>query len=136
MTRQQQYFDVMSTWGTWAEFQALLGVLSTVAQKLSGETDSDNDSGSSPVSISHVAARWVLQQRAVGAVIVGTRLGVSSSSSSSRGARDNLRVFDFELRGEDLAAINAAALGGGGEKADAVYRQLGDCGSEYRAMVH
>ncbi|EMR72515.1 putative aldo keto reductase protein [Eutypa lata UCREL1] len=97
----QQYFDMINTWGSWEEFQRLLAVLSTIAQK---------------------------HGRAVGAVIVGTRLGVSAHGD------ENGRVFGFELDDTDLKAINDSALGKDLEKAKPVYEKLGDCGNEYRAM--
>lgn len=111
----QQYFDMINTWGSWEEFQRLLAVLSTIAQKHG-------------VSLTNVATRWVLQQRAVGAVIVGTRLGVSAHGD------ENGRVFGFELDDTDLKAINDSALGKDLKKAKPVYEKLGDCGNEYRAM--
>lgn len=115
---QRKYFDMIETWGTWAEFQILLSKLSSVAQKYDPA-----------ISLTNVAARWVLQQPAVGAVIVGTRLGVSSH------AGENLNVFRFRLDEEDMEMINRAALGGLGlDKAKAVFERLGDCGNEYRAM--
>lgn len=82
------------------------------------------------ISLTNVATRWVLQQPAVGAVIVGTRLGVSSH------AEDNLKVFQFQLDAEDMEAINTIALGEAQArmKAKAVFDKLGDCGNEYRAM--
>lgn len=112
---QRKYLDTMYTWGTWADFQALLSVLDGVAQKRG-------------VGIANVAARWVLQQETVGAVLVGTRLGVSA-----RGG-DNLATFGWELTEEDMAMINAAALGEQGEKTDAIFAKIGDCGQEYRNM--
>lgn len=105
----------MKNWGTWADFQSLLEVLSSVARKHS-------------VSLTNVATRWVLQQDAVGAVIVGTRLGVSSHGD------ENLSVFNFKLAEDDLKSINEVALGKDGSKSLAVFRMLGDCGNEYRAM--
>lgn len=112
-----QYFDMVQTWGNWPEFQALLEILSSVAEK-HGEG----------ISITNVASRWVLQQPAVGAIIVGNRLGVSSH------AVENLNIFRFELDEDDVAAIDKVALGEGGHKTKAVFEKLGDCGSEYRAM--
>ncbi|KAI3401757.1 hypothetical protein diail_9421, partial [Diaporthe ilicicola] len=56
---QRKYFDMVQTWGSWAEFQALLETLSSVAKKHGDE-----------VSLTNIASRWVLQQPAVGAVIV------------------------------------------------------------------
>ncbi|KAI1088131.1 aldo/keto reductase [Rostrohypoxylon terebratum] len=112
---QRKYFDMILTWSPWPAFQALLRALSAVADKHS-------------VSIPNVAARWVLQQPSVGAVIVGTRLGVSDHVA------DNLRVFQFALDNDDISAINAVVLGERGEKSSALYERLGDCGSEYRKM--
>ncbi|KAI2617788.1 aldo/keto reductase [Hypoxylon sp. NC1633] len=112
---QRKYFDMILLWGTWPIFQALLKRLSAAAHKHS-------------VSIPNVATRWVLQQRAVGAVIVGTRLGVSDRVD------DNLRVFGFELDEEDMAGIDESALGSSGERTRALFERLGDCGHEYRKM--
>lgn len=118
LTHCLQYFDMIETWGTWAEFQLLLSKLSSIAQKYGPA-----------ISLTNVATRWVLQQPAVGAVIVGTRLGVSSH------AAENLSVFNFILDEEDIAIINRAVLSGPGmDKAKAVFDRLGDCGNEYRAM--
>lgn len=110
---------MLQTWGTWSEFQTLLKTLSAIAKKHGPE-----------ISLTNVATRWVLQQSAVGAVIVGTRLGVSSH------AGDNLNVFKFQLDEDDMAAVKKAALGEGPgwTKAKGVFDKLGDCGNEYRAM--
>lgn len=116
---QAQYFDMLQNWGTWADFQILLETLASIAKKHGPE-----------VSLTNVATRWVLQQSAVGAVIVGTSLGVSSHASN------NLTVFKFQLDEGDMAAINEVALGHVPDraKAKAVFAKLGDCGNEYRAM--
>lgn len=108
---------MMQIWGSWHEFQALLETLSSVARK-HGEG----------ISLTNIALRWVLQQPAVGAIIVGNRLGVS------RHAAENLNVFRFRLDGDDMTAINRACLGEGERKSRAVFKILGDCGNEYRAM--
>ncbi|XDG06329.1 hypothetical protein ABKA04_005944 [Annulohypoxylon sp. FPYF3050] len=112
---QRKYFDMILTWSSWPDFQSFLRILSSIADKHS-------------VSISNVATRWVLQQPSVGAVIVGTRLGVSDHVT------DNLRVFQFTLDDGDMDFINAIALGEEGERGLALYERLGDCGSEYRKM--
>jgi enamine deaminase RidA (YjgF/YER057c/UK114 family) len=70
------------------------------------------------VSIANVAARWVLEQPAVAAVIVGARLGEREHRA------DNLRLFTFALDEEDHAAITASLAG--------AQRIPGDCGDEYR----
>lgn len=106
---------MIRSWGSWDEFQVLLRCLSTVARKHNA-------------SISNIATRWVLQQPAVGAVIVGTRLGVSDH------IQDNLKAFEFELDGDDISSINLVALGSSREIMLDLFRRLGDCGNEYRRM--
>ncbi|MFM7705897.1 MAG: aldo/keto reductase [Rubrivivax sp.] len=70
------------------------------------------------VSIANVATRWVLEQPAVAAVIVGARLGEREHR------RDNLGLFAFSLDQADRAELEAAF---------AATRALpGDCGGEYR----
>jgi enamine deaminase RidA (YjgF/YER057c/UK114 family) len=65
-----------------------------------------------------VATRWVLENEAVGATIIGARLGESEHRS------DNLAAFGFRLDGEDRAAL---------EEAFASTTPIpGDCGDEYR----
>ena len=105
---------MIETWGSWTEFRELLAVLSGVARKHG-------------VSLTNVATRWVLQQPAVGAVIVGTRLGVSDHID------ENTRVFSFELDAGDMARVDGAALGQRRSRTDVVYEALGDCGHEYRS---
>jgi diketogulonate reductase-like aldo/keto reductase len=108
---------MVQTWGSWHEFQALLETLSSVASK-HGEG----------ISLTNIASRWVLQQPAVGAIIVGNRLGMSNH------AVENLNVFRFILDKDDMATINRVGLGEGRHKTKAVFESLGDCGNEYRAM--
>jgi enamine deaminase RidA (YjgF/YER057c/UK114 family) len=68
--------------------------------------------------MANVATRWVLQQPAVAAGIVGARPGEREHRA------DNLRAFSVTLDADDLAVIDAA-LG-------RTQRIPGDCGSEYR----
>ena len=91
--------------GGWTALQTILGAAAAIARKHG-------------VSIANVATRWVLEQPAVAAVIVGARL-------TEREHRvDNLRLFAFALDGEDH------------ERLDAAFAQTrnppGDCGDEYR----
>jgi enamine deaminase RidA (YjgF/YER057c/UK114 family) len=65
-----------------------------------------------------VATRWVLEQPAVGAIIVGARLGESEHRA------DNLKLFQFALDEEDHANLSKAFA--------ATKRLPGDCGDEYR----
>ncbi len=68
--------------------------------------------------MSNVATRWVLQQPAVAAVIIGARLGEREHRA------DNLKLFSFALDAADLAAIDSATAG--------LAPVPGDCGDEYR----
>ena len=70
------------------------------------------------VSVANVAVRWVLEQPAVGAVIVGMRPGERDHSV------DNRALFSFALDDEDRGRL---------EEAFAACSPLpGDCGDEYR----
>lgn len=55
-------------------------------------------------SIANVATRWVLQQPAVPAVILGAR--------NAAHVGDHQRLFEFELDGDDLAAVEGLLAGG------------------------
>jgi aryl-alcohol dehydrogenase-like predicted oxidoreductase len=59
----QVYYKYIQRWGGWDLFQELLHTLDGIAKKHS-------------VSIANVAVRWVLDQPAVGAVVLGARLGM------------------------------------------------------------
>ena len=91
--------------GGWDVLQTVLAALRGVARRHG-------------VSVANVATRWVLEQPAVAAVIVGARLGESEHRA------DNLRLFSFALDEEDLARIDAALAH--------TTRIPGDCGDEYR----
>ena len=91
--------------GGWDVFQAILRAAASVAEK-------------HRVSIANIATRWVLDQPAVAAVIVGARLGESEHRA------DNLRAFDISLDDDDRRLL-AAALA-------RARRIPGDCGDEYR----
>lgn len=54
--------------------------------------------------IANVAARWVLQQPAVPAVILGAR--------NARHVPDHQRLFEFELDAADLSAVEALLAAG------------------------
>ncbi|KAK0431357.1 aldo-keto reductase [Armillaria borealis] len=107
---QRKYFDMIMTWGSWSDLQHLLQTLKSIAD-------------THGVELTNVATRWVLDNPEVGAVIVGTRLGVSSNADS------NLKVFSFKLTPEDTARIDAVALGA---HLQGLYDKIGDCGHEYR----
>jgi aryl-alcohol dehydrogenase-like predicted oxidoreductase/enamine deaminase RidA (YjgF/YER057c/UK114 family) len=101
-SKYKRFIDVI---GGWAVLQVLLAALDGIARRHG-------------VSISNVATRWVMQQPAVAAVIVGARLGESEHRA------DNQRLFEFELDAADMARI-AEALA-------AAQPVPGDCGDEYR----
>ena len=100
-----KYKRVIDAAGGWDVFQQVLRAARTVADKHG-------------VSLSNVATRWVLEQPAVAAVIIGARLGERQHSA------DNQKLFGFSLDAEDHAGLEAA------------FAQTtpvpGDCGDEYR----
>ncbi|RJE79186.1 aldo/keto reductase [Paracoccus sp. JM45] len=91
--------------GGWDAFQTLLGAADRIARKHG-------------VSLSNVASRWVLEQPAVAATIIGARI------SESEHRADNLNVFGFALDANDHALLEAAFAG--------MPMIAGDCGDEYR----
>jgi aryl-alcohol dehydrogenase-like predicted oxidoreductase/enamine deaminase RidA (YjgF/YER057c/UK114 family) len=91
--------------GGWEPFQSILAAAAEVGRRHG-------------VSISNVATRWVLEQPAVAAIIVGARI----TESEHRG--DNARIFRFVLDDEDQARLDTAFAG--------TTPIPGDCGDEYR----
>lgn len=104
----RKYKNMIDAWGGWQLLQSLLLTLQAIAEK-------------HRVSIANVAVRYVLDQSAVGGVIVGARLGVAEHIS------DNARVFDFSLDPDDYAKLELVV----GQSRD-LYQLIGDCGDEYR----
>ncbi len=101
-SKYKRFIDVI---GGWPALQAILSAASAIA-------------GKHGVSVANVATRWVLEQQAVAAVIVGARLGESEHRA------DNLRLFSFALDAEDHATLEEAFA--------ATSPVPGDCGDEYR----
>ncbi len=91
--------------GGWSVLQEILAEFARVARK-------------HDVTIANVAARWVLDQPAVGAIIIGARLGEREHRES------NLATFSLALDESDRASIEAALA--------KTRRIPGDCGQEYR----
>ncbi len=83
-----KYMLIVDEFGGWGLFQRLLAVLGEVA-------------GKHAASIAAVATRYVLQKPGVAAAIVGAR--------HAGHLPDTLRLFDFSLDDEDLAAIHQVA---------------------------
>lgn len=102
---KMKYRRFIDTVGGWPALQGVLRAADAIARKHG-------------VSIANVATRWVLEQPAVAAVIVGARLGESQHRA------DNLRLFAFALDDDDLALLAQVFAG--------TQRIAGDCGDEYR----
>jgi aryl-alcohol dehydrogenase-like predicted oxidoreductase/enamine deaminase RidA (YjgF/YER057c/UK114 family) len=108
---QLKYARFINEAGGWAALQRLLRALRRVA---------DAETLPALRTIAAVAARWVLAQRAVGAVLIGARLGVSDHSAASRAIAAAGPLVDPRA----LAMI---------EEGLREMRPLtGDCGDEYR----
>ena len=102
---QMKYKRFIDAAGGWEPFQQLLQVLKEIS-------DIKN------VSIANLATRYILDQEAVGGIIIGARLGQSNRIA------DNLRIFDFDLDKESKDRIKQAVN---------VFEPIpGNCGDEYR----
>jgi enamine deaminase RidA (YjgF/YER057c/UK114 family) len=102
---QMKYRRFIDAAGGWASFQDLLHAVDKVAR-------------GHGVSMANIASRYILEQPAVGGVIIGARLGESEH------IQDNLGLFQFSLDEHGRSVID-----------DALAKlQLipGDCGDEYR----
>jgi aryl-alcohol dehydrogenase-like predicted oxidoreductase/enamine deaminase RidA (YjgF/YER057c/UK114 family) len=102
---QMKYGRFIREAGGWAALQDLLAVVHRVAQR-------------HDVSMANVAGRYILDQPAVGGIIVGARLGISEHCD------DNLKLFQFALSEADHGAIDQAVA--------RLSKIPGDCGDEYR----
>ncbi|XP_057483003.1 perakine reductase-like [Actinidia eriantha] len=104
----QKYKRMVDAWGGWSLFQTLLQTLKRVASKHG-------------VSIPTVAVRYVLDQPAVAASMVGVRLGLAEH------IKDSNAVFTLVLDEEDVSSIQEVQ-----KKGKDLMRIIGDCGDEYR----
>ncbi len=102
---QMKYGRFIKTAGGWKMFQELLHAVESVAKRHG-------------VSMANVASRYILEEPAVGGVIVGARLGKSEH------IQDNLRLFEFSLDEKSRTEIN--------EVLAKLHPIPGDCGDEYR----
>ncbi len=100
--KYKRYIDIA---GGWPMFQQLLQTLATVADQHG-------------VSIANIATKYILEQPAVGGVIIGARLGQSAH------IQENTRLLDFELSKDSWSRIQEAVA--------ALQPIPGDCGDEYR----
>ncbi len=102
---EMKYKRFIDAAGGWSKLQAALRLLDSVARE-------------HKVSVGNVASRYILDQPAVGGIIIGARLGQRNHIA------ENLRLFDFNLTESNRASIKAVL-----EKLDLI---PGDCGDEYR----
>ena len=102
---QMKYKRYIDAAGGWAPFQRLLTALKQTADRHG-------------LSMANVASRFIVDQAAVGAVIIGARLGQSEH------IEDNQAILDFTPDEEDWRAIGSAL--------DHQKPIPGDCGDEYR----
>ena len=102
---QMKYKRYIDEAGGWAKFQNLLTTLKQTADR-------------HHVSIANVASKYILQHPAVGAVIIGARLGESEHIDN------NLALLNFALAEHDWNEIKEAI--------NNLTPIHGDCGDEYR----
>ncbi len=102
---RSKYKRFIDAAGGWGAYQGILTAVASIADK-------------HQVSMSNIASRWVLEHKAVAAVIIGARIGEAEHRD------DNLNVFRFSLDDEDKAALDAIFA--------ATLPIPGDCGDEYR----
>ena len=102
---EMKYKRFIDAAGGWKPFQNLLQTMNKVAVK-------------HKVSIANIASRYMLENEAVAAVIIGARLGKSEHIAN------NKRILEMELEPEDLKVIR---------EAQGQLKPIpGDCGDEYR----
>jgi len=102
---ETKYWRYIQKAGGWDAFQHVLEALGDVASRRN-------------VSIANVACRYMLDQPAVGAIIIGARIGEEEH------IRDNLGVFEFALTKKNRSDIDYALT--------SLEPLPGDCGDEYR----
>jgi aryl-alcohol dehydrogenase-like predicted oxidoreductase len=108
-----KYKLIIDDFGGWAAYQALLSALDAVAKRHG-------------VGISTIASRYVLEQKAVAAVIVGAR--------SADHLEENLAIGRLRLNAADLAEIDAARAGRKGPRGE-VYALERDRSSPHGAIM-
>lgn len=100
-----KYKRFIDTAGGWSSFQSVLKTLQEVAT-------------AHQVSIANIATKYMLDQPAVAAIIIGARLGERAHFEQ------NAKLFEFELTDAQKAQIRNAIQ---------VFNVIpGDCGDEYR----
>ena len=102
---QMKYKRFIDTAGGWSNFQKVLKTIKKIAQKYD-------------VSMANIASKYILDQPAVGGIIIGARL------SKSEHIKANLRLFAFSLDEQSKKEIEASL--------HLLAPIPGDCGDEYR----
>uniref|UniRef100_A0A0G4FTZ5 NADP-dependent oxidoreductase domain-containing protein n=1 Tax=Chromera velia CCMP2878 TaxID=1169474 RepID=A0A0G4FTZ5_9ALVE len=104
----QKYKQMIDAWGGWGLFQQLLGTLNDIARQ-------------KKTSIPAVATRMVLDKPAVGAVILGARLGVANHVKS------NVEAFKVKIGDGERKEVDKVL-----RKSRDLFALIGDTGDEYR----
>jgi aryl-alcohol dehydrogenase-like predicted oxidoreductase/enamine deaminase RidA (YjgF/YER057c/UK114 family) len=102
---QMKYKRFIDAAGGWAKFQSLLKTLDGIAQQKNS-------------SIANLATRFMLEQPAVAAVIVGARLGESEH------IEDTLKTLSFDFSETEKSRV--------AREISSLTPLPGDCGDEYR----
>lgn len=102
---QMKYKRFIDAAGGWAPYQNILQTIKEIAEKHS-------------VSMANISSRYILENPAVAAVIIGARLGESEHIA------DNKRTVEIVLDQADMKAIKKAQ--------DLLQPIPGGCGDEYR----
>lgn len=102
---EMKYKRFIDTAGGWQVFQDVLHTVNDVARRYG-------------VSIANIACRFILEEPAVGGIIIGARLGKSEH------IQDNRRLFEFSLDKTSRSEISKALT--------KFHPIPGDCGDEYR----
>lgn len=102
---QMKYKRYIDEAGGWNAYQQLLTTLHSIAKKHN-------------VSIANLASKYIMEQPAVGGVIIGARLGASEH------IQDNEKLFSFSLDEASRQELTSAL-----SKLKTI---PGDCGDEYR----
>ena len=110
-----KYKLIIEEFGGWAAFQSLLRALKSIADR-------------HDVSISTVATRWVLDQPAVAAAIVGARYGDRIGSV--------LDVFKLQLDAADLALLGPILATSPGPRGDTYSLERDKNGPHGRIMKY
>ncbi len=102
---RMKYRRFIEAAGDWEKFQHLLRVLNKIA-------------GQHKAPMANVASRFILDQTAVGGIIIGARLGQGEH------LEDNVKLLSLNLDDESRRALTEAVAG--------LSPIPGDCGDEYR----